>query len=513
MYRAKQRVIQGTLILSLSLGFAHAQSKFLVRSSLLGGQTQVLIPSNSISHIETRGTLLWAGTGKGLASTLTGGRSWQSYRSLPQFANTGIFALTIKGDTVWASTGFSKDVENVGSVQTGSGYTYSLDNGTTWNSLPQTLDAQSDSLVTYGRNIVNFLPVTVPEQNVTFDISLTDSIVWIASWSSGLRKSNNLGRTWQRTVLPDDDMTSISPDDSLGNYEINPVPVNNFKVFSVFAENPSVIWAGSAGGINKSTDGGISWQHFRTNNQVAHILSNWVIAIRGQQLGSTTRIWATNWPAEGAGERFGVSYTDDGGRIWTNTLFDIKAYDFAFRDSIVYVSTEEGLYRSADGGRSWNRSGPIIDSRNGARITSPVVYAAGIIGDTVYAGTSDGLATTIDDGNSAFGQVWSVFRAYQPVGTGSATYAYPNPFSPRFEATRIHYSTGLTPANVNVELFDFGMNRVRTIVMNAPRTADEHDEIWDGRNDAGAIVPNGVYFYRVNVGGNDPAWGKIMVIQ
>jgi flagellar hook assembly protein FlgD len=67
---------------------------------------------------------------------------------------------------------------------------------------------------------------------------------------------------------------------------------------------------------------------------------------------------------------------------------------------------------------------------------------------------------------------------------------------------------------VTIELFDFGMNRVRTLLRNAQRSGTaEHDEIWDGKNDGGSFLPNGVYFYRVTVGGNDPAWGKVMVLQ
>ena len=37
-------------------------------------------------------------------------------------------------------------------------------------------------------------------------------------------------------------------------------------------------------------------------------------------------------------------------------------------------------------------------------------------------------------------------------------------------------------------------------------------DFWDGKNDNGDIVPNGVYFYRVEVGDNK-SFGKILVIQ
>ena len=39
-----------------------------------------------------------------------------------------------------------------------------------------------------------------------------------------------------------------------------------------------------------------------------------------------------------------------------------------------------------------------------------------------------------------------------------------------------------------------------------------HLLVW-GKDDSGTVVPNGVYFYKVTVGGGDPAWGKVMVIK
>ncbi len=483
------------------------------------GVPSPLPPSNSVSHISTHNTALWIGTGKGLARSINGGTSWESFRSVPEFANPGIYAIDVKGDTVWVSTGFTQDL-NDQSVATGSGYTFSTDNGSTWTHRPQTLDGLGDSLVAYGGNTVYFLPVVVPEQNVTYDVSVSSSAVWIASWASGVRKSTDLGQTWQRIVLPTMDRSSISPNDTLINYRINPVPSpggDNFKGFAVFAQTDSIVWAGTAGGINKSTDAGASWTKFNTLNQQSHILANWVIAIRGQHFGSTSRVWCTNWLGDQTfdpNQEYGVSYTEDGGRIWRNFLQGIKAYDFAFKDSVAYVATDEGLYRTSDGGLSWNRSGTIIDPVNGQVIGSPTFYAVGVIGDTVYGGTSDGIAKTIDNGDHVFGQTWQVIRAYQPVANATSTYAYPNPFSPAQNPCRVHYSTSGSPATVTIEVFDFGMNRVRTIIKDAQRSgSQEHDELWDGKDDSRNVVTNGVYFYRVVLNGGDPFWGKIMVLQ
>ena len=59
------------------------------------------------------------------------------------------------------------------------------------------------------------------------------------------------------------------------------------------------------------------------------------------------------------------------------------------------------------------------------------------------------------------------------------------------------------------------MNYVRTLIQNAPRniSADIERVTWDGRDDAGSIVTNGVYFYRIEIGDRDPLYGKIIVMQ
>jgi photosystem II stability/assembly factor-like uncharacterized protein len=492
---------------------ANAQSNFMKGFSL--GQSAITldpIPSNSISHISIEGTTLWAGTSRGLARTTNGGRTWHSFASVPEFARPGIFAVAVTGDTVWASTGFTREVGDQ-AVQTGAGYTYSLDNGTMWTGLPQALDGASDSIVTYGTHSVWFLPVIVPEQNVTYDIAFSTNTIWIASWASGLRKSTNLGQTWQRIVLPNTQLNTISPTDSLQGYRMNPRDHNNFLAFSVYAQTDSIIWAGTAGGINRSADGGLSWTKFTTQNQLSPILANWIIAIKGQQLGSIHRVWCTNWIAE-TGEQFGVSYSDDDGRTWKNFLHGIRAYEFAFKDSIAYVATEEGIYRTADAGISWTRSGIIVDRITREVITRPAFFSVGVIGDTIFGGSGDGLVRTIDNSTHPFGESWEIIRTYEPVANRSTTYAYPNPFSPNFGPVRVHYSTGGTDANVTIEVFDFGMNRVRTLIKDAPRSGTrEHDEIWNAFDDNGRQVANGVYFYRVVVDGGDPAWGKIMVLQ
>ena len=515
-YRRPIILLAGLAVLRIGPGLNFAQTRLPASPSLKAdaGTVTRQLPSNAVSQINTRNNTLWIGTGKGAARSSDGGRTFVSYRGLPQFARPGIFAMDVKGDTVWCSTGYVEETQTAGNVQTGTGYAYSFDNGATWHSASQPLDGVADSLVPYGQYNIHFLPIVVPEQNVTFRIDVTDSAVWVASWSSGLRKSTDNGATWHRTVLPSDSLSSIAPTDALNGYTMDPRNNNNFLVFSVYVESPSVVWAGSAGGINRSADGGISWKKFTAANELEHVLANWVIAIRGQRLSNHTRIWTANWPAGSSGEVYSVSCTDDSGQTWKNTLVGVKAYDLAFKDSIVYVAADQGLYRSSDGGTSWSTSGSIVDPARGNVITSTSFYAVGVVGDSVYGGNADGFVKTIDNGTHAFGAAWDVLRTNQPAGSTSTTYSYPNPFSPRHEVVRFHYNPGGSTATVTIEVFDFGMHRVKTVLRDAPRSGpQERDELWDGRDENGALLPNGVYFYRVVVNGGDPAWGKVMVLQ
>ncbi len=503
----------------------------------VSGATGPRIPSNSISHITIGADrMLWIGTGKGLARTGSAGTDWESFRADPAFASSGIFAVALEGDTIWCSTGFEKDVDG-GSVQTGSGYAISTDNGATWNHRDQALDDRGDSIISYGINdSIWMLPIVVPEQNVTFDVSVRNSHgvdrELVERPDGGPPTS---GATWERILLPPDNRNTISPSDTLWTYapgdtlqlrriysRFDPRRNNNFLAFSVMAVDDTTIWCGTAGGVNKSTDGGVSWSKFTHTNQALPILGNWVIAVRSQVFqrdgGPIRRIWTTNWQADGRDEQFGVSYTEDEGSSWTNLLHGVRAYDFAFRDSVAYIATSEGIFRTPDGGVSINQVSDIADSGGYVTITSSSYFSTGLLDDTVFVGTADGLARTTDNDAQPFGSTWHVYRAYQAVGTSGNSYAYPNPFSPVNEPVRIHYAVTSGTAggaqDVRIEIFDFGMNRVRTLLNMAPRPVNiEHDEIWDGKNDAGGTVANGVYFYRIDIGGDDPLFGKIIVMQ
>ena len=108
----------------------------------------------------------------------------------------------------------------------------------------------------------------------------------------------------------------------------------NHSVFSIYASDDTTIWVGTAGGINKSTDGGTSWRKFSHQNQAKPISGNFVVALKEQQLVNQRIIWAATVNAEDNNEIKGVSYSSDSGESWVTTLLGEFAHNIAFNDSI-----------------------------------------------------------------------------------------------------------------------------------------------------------------------------------
>ncbi len=84
--------------------------------------------------------------------------------------------------------------------------------------------------------------------------------------------------------------------------------------------------------------------------------------------------------------------------------------------------------------------------------------------------------------------------------------AAPNPFR---ESTRLAYSvSGVSSASVEVAIYNVAGRRVRNLV-NESKSPGAYETTWDGRDDSGAEVRSGVYFWRVAVG-NDERKGRVV---
>jgi len=469
---------------------------FLFSTSTTGGT----LLSNSIIDIrgsdDFNGILL--ATGRGLsrfqAALQSGGAGqyvftdslWTSYTQSEGLGPGGVSALAIGGGRIWLATAYDTTT-SLGGYTAGGGIAWTANPDTGWAWMAQPVDLAGDtSLQT---------PTTTNIQNITYDIAVTDTAVWIASFGGGLRKYSLTTGQWY----------NIPPDDN----KFDAYAYYNHRAFAVIAAD-TLLFVGTAAGINKSPDGGTTWINY--NFEDDGISGDFVTALAYQHTGVKDIIWAATWPTDS--EQFhSVSKTENWGETWTVCagMTGQFCHNFAYDDSIVYAAADEGLKKSVDYGDNWYLLPLAQGVNSGLSILEPEAYAAEVYGGQFWLGTGDGLASTPDYGNT-----WFVYRAF--VSTAAAgepdTYAYPNPYSPaRWEAVRLQYNL-TAPASVTVKIYDFAMDFVATVADGKYREIPgDYYEEWDGRNRAGEIVANGVYFYKLTKSGQGEAWGKIVILD
>ena len=492
------------------------------------------LASNSVIDIVPLGSDLWFGTGQGLNQLHLESGGWTTISESDGIGHGGVSALAVNDTIIWIATAYSENTA-YGIKSAGGGIGFSRDQGVNWIWMPQPVDSAG---------ITAYHPTTTNIQNVTYDITLSDSAVWIVSYGGGLRKLTyeniNQGQyNWQ--VVPPDTM----PFWALNNY--------NHRGFSAAYDGAS-LWVGTAQGINRSVDEGQTWGHYtHTSAASGNITGNFVTALAAQTWNGVNRLWAATWKAEGGSEYYGISVTDNGGLTWQAALSDssyssddgttwqtvspgalppaatvylvdtygnLKVHNFGFQDSLVWAAADRGLWLSRNQGQTWSNwaeSNEILDPTLGEQLRPTDFYAVAGSGDSLWIGTDDGVAKGWPE---AGGFTWRIHRAYTPAGVSGEpdTYAYPNPFSPvRGHLTRIQVPAA-APAEASYTIYNFAMEKAfesSGTLLPGSGTGDMAGYgtlVWDGRNAQGKIVANGTYFYRVKVGGKS-YWGKVMVLD
>jgi len=505
--------------------FAATFAALPLHAQTTDAQVVDLIPgilSNNVSTLKAVGDSLWVGPFLNL--TVDGGASWTHPTADTLFGTPNrVFSLDADGPVVWAALGFN-DTSSGQSIQSAAGFLVSTDGGRTFSFRFPQLDSPADTVLTYGVSMLAALPVVVPQQSAPFDIDY-DPVrdeVWVAGWASGIRRSADGGRTWQRVVLPPDELEAVYPD-TLYHFIVEPqrggMGSLNYLGFSVLVDETGTVWAGTPRGINRSTDGGTSWRRFSADGTTNSLTGNWVIALDEQPMPGRNPVWMASWNAGdgGANQQFGVTVTRDGGETFEQTLLGVQALGFAFQGETVFVAgRDQGLLISEDEGNTWRS---VIDFRDQAhpdRVIRPgaEVLSVAATRDALWVGTEDGLLKSLDGGAT-----WSIFRVEVPLQTDITanrvpsvkTFAYPNPFSPAGDRfVRVRFEAGQA-SGVRLRVFDFGMNLVREVHGDVAGSG-EQEISWDGIDKDGLRVANGVYFYAVQAG-NGTQWGKILIVE
>jgi len=552
-----------TFFIIIFLSHLHAQvyspERFSLRTAVQDTFLSQGLISNIVAEVKLMGdSLTWFGTGQGLA--LFDGNKTYHHHSTPDTLTDGqitklvpvggIPAVTIMGDIM--AVAYSGDN---GTIQVGYGLTLTYNaqavsdtSGIDWKYLQQPMDNEADTLRPFGEGFFRCLPVTVPEANVTYDAFLYGDYLWTASWAGGLRRYNLNDGNWEIVPLPLDDQeflslcTGFDETDDLGRailpeYYLNPRDPadggnHNHKAFSVLV-NEDTVWVGTANGINRGiminewreTSPGnfqlfdcIEWKHYSYPND--NLSGNFVVGLAKQVWNGQTTVWAATMNADTEGEIRGLSYTRDGGLTWESTLLGERVYNIAAKDSIVLASTQSGLWKSFDG-QNWAVYKPAVDTTfmSQEQILTDIVYTSSFDNrDSIprlWIGTSNGAALSSDIQGSS----WTIFQTeYDSMDF----YAYPNPFSPLNHNqlggegyVRFHTGT-IINTQIELDIYNFAMEKVYHY--NFDLNTYNGSLKWNGRNNNGVLVDNGVYFIRMKYSpsvNKSPQyfWDKLIVVK
>ncbi len=502
-----------------------------------GPKTLDVLPGNGIGDIAWGAdSTLWISAGGGIAKSADFGKTWTLYdhETVQNFPRGSASAMQVHGDTIWVATVFDTTTAQ-GDLSAGGGLGRSFDGGQTWTYFPQPVDARTDTLLPYDTTFVKLNPTTTNIQNIAYDLAFQDSIVWIACWGGGIRRSTDYGETWTRIPTPMDNMEFLSPDNVPADYAIRLVSNSNGqgnenqKGFSVVMDGQEV-WVGTSGGVNHSTDGGKTWRKYAFENSA--ISGNWILALKIQKTQSNKYLWASTGQTY-QGQESGISVYDYNKARWRTAKVVRFANNFTFRpsDNAVYAATDAGVFKSLDFGYTWENFGTLYDETTGqpifgAQSDRGILYAISVLvtpspvatTDRLWIGTTDGLAYSDNE------YEWHVLRAFSPTSAPSEenVYAYPNPFSPSRHNqlnneghVRIQYDMRAS-GDVTIRIYDFAMEKVADVVVKKSRNIGEWSETWNGRNLLGNIVANGVYFVKVTIHENGKQrthWAKLLVIN
>lgn len=524
-------------------------------------ETTNTIRVNGVSTILAFGDTVWISPS--LNRNINNNAEWFTPENADSVVNGigRVYSLELGQDTVLAGLGYT-NTEAEGSPQTAFGYYFSVDGGDSWRFEPPVLDPDPpskcfsddpdferpssageydpdcDLQFTYGGITYNRIRFTVPEQAPPYEVDFQNNVVYSANFGGGLIRSRDFGDAWERVILPPDNVSEMTPDDDytwssdiiLANGDVTQInrydPRSKFglnlRVFGVYIDSQNRVWVGTGNGVNVSDNAlsaptdSIRWSHITFDGSNNGLIGNWVIEIKEEP--GTGRIWMTNRVIESGVEDQGLVYTDDGGQTFTQMLIGERINDIGFKDGYVFATGENGLFISPNGGDTWIKS-PQIKSPNTFIKSTAVFYSATSTTNRIWISTSDGLAShECCTANQVFDN-WEITRVNFPLKGGNihdegrdvSTYAYPNPFSPTVhELVRIKFEVE-NQGNVNIRVFDFGMNLVREIE-NASFPPGTYEAVWDGVDGKGRKVANGAYIYVIETPGTRKN-GKILVVD
>ena len=230
-----------------------------------------------------------------------------------------------------------------------------------------------------------------------------DGTVFVAAYSDGVLRSDDMGETWSTNTLPS-------------------VPAWDVSV------RGSTVLAATDGGLYVSVDRGVTWSQLtdsparsiliaRSGDYLATISQGPVISMDDgktwQPVPLEGNVYGFFEPTEGvllARTSAGIARSTDGGRSW-GIVYQGRAHDFTVNTAGIVFANTGGILRSADGGVTWtDYSAGLTESISAVTVDSTGYLFAGTQSGRIYRTTeptTQPVADTLD------------WRRYFPLEVGN----------------------------------------------------------------------------------------------
>ena len=145
-------------------------------------------------------------------------------------------------------------------------------------------------------------------------------------------------------------------------------------------------------------------------------------------------------------------------------------------------------------------------------LTKIVMSVYSDVNDWLWLGTAEGIALSNNDGIN-----WTIHKFWEPTvfkDKKKMLTVYPNPFDTDTHGhVRFVYSNPYGHSG-KINIFDFTMDQVIHLNNNNPFTLEDNQNevVWNGLNEYGDKVANGVYFCRLSLNGQT-YWTKLAVVN
>jgi PKD repeat protein len=185
-------------------------------------------------------------------------------------------------------------------------------------------------------------------------------------------------------------------------------------------------------------------------------------------------------------------------------------------DSVTIQVLDQGSPTAISSVKPVSGEAPLAVSFNGKGTDTDgtiVLYEWDFDGDGVYEWSDNNSANTVYTFNN-MGDYVATLRVTDNDGKTSTTSVYITvslgltalrtpAFNPNIDENGTITFTTTDEASITVKVVDQSGNLVKTMVNNETRGAGTYSEVWNGRNDTGQIVRDGVYYFLIDYTAGD----------